>query len=260
MKFVKLVFSRRSNGIGCVPYMCPTQNFARRHFSILLAYSASEPNQINFLSLSKEQRHLMCVKEPGSKHQHESSSAESTPPPSRPSSRSDLNKMASPSISNKTLASRSKVPFSMYIIVFVIFGSQNSGGVYTSEVFQSVIHSLKTSAVALATYCEYLRDLTKAVATGRTTEPHEVITSAFATAFASAVLYILLYIPFRAGMWTGQRARRHKVHRYMGLSFLILYFAAWIEFFANYENGGKDSYLAHFISLNGKDIFNPSTI
>ena len=191
----------------------------------------------------------MSVHQHGSNHKEEASSAESTPPPSRVSSSSDLKEAAS--TAKKTLASRSKIPISMYLVAGIVVAAQSCGGVYSMEVFQSVVHSLTTSGVAAMAYCEYLRDLMKSVAMGKSSDPQEVMTAALASVCVASILYVLIYVPFRAGMWTGQRARRHKIHRYMGLSFLIMYFAAWIEFIFNYENGGRDSYLPHFVTLNG---------
>ena len=71
--------------------------------------------------------------------------------------------------------------------------------------------------------------------------------------FLSSIFFVLLVVPLRAGMWTNRtRIKRHKLHRYFGLSFLIAYTFAWIEFSFDYENRGKHSYLPHIISINGK--------
>ncbi len=40
-------------------------------------------------------------------------------------------------------------------------------------------------------------------------------------AVIGSIYYLLVVKPFRAGMWTGARAQRHRVHRYMGLLFLF---------------------------------------
>jgi hypothetical protein len=82
-------------------------------------------------------------------------------------------------------------------------------------------------------------------------QPKEIVIACIASLIIGGILYVLVYAPLRAGMWTGQRARKHVIHRYMGLAFLIQYGAAWVEFMTNYENGGKDSFLPHFISTNG---------
>jgi heme/copper-type cytochrome/quinol oxidase subunit 3 len=36
----------------------------------------------------------------------------------------------------------------------------------------------------------------------------------------------------------------------MGLMYLLQYVAAWVHYFTNYEQA-KDSYLSHFIAING---------
>jgi hypothetical protein len=81
--------------------------------------------------------------------------------------------------------------------------------------------------------------------------PYEYGQTAVVVAATCAMSYVLLWRPFRAGLWTGRRARRHKFHRYMGLAYLVQYFCAWIEFFVHYERGGATSYLPHFIAVNG---------
>jgi hypothetical protein len=68
----------------------------------------------------------------------------------------------------------------------------------------------------------------------------------------SSIYYLLMVKPFRAGMWTGTRANRHRIHRYMGLVFLLQYSFAWYEFISNYEGSGKTSYLPVSTALNGE--------
>jgi len=67
----------------------------------------------------------------------------------------------------------------------------------------------------------------------------------------SSIYYLLMVKPFRAGMWTGTRANRHRIHRYMGLVFLLQYSFAWYEFISNYEGSGKTSFLPVSTALNG---------
>jgi hypothetical protein len=68
----------------------------------------------------------------------------------------------------------------------------------------------------------------------------------------SSIYYLLMVKPFRAGMWTGTRANRHRIHRYMGLVFLLQYSFAWYEFISNYEGSGKTSFLPVSTALNGE--------
>mmetsp|Transcript_12128 Transcript_12128/g.20123 ORF Transcript_12128/g.20123 Transcript_12128/m.20123 type:complete len:220 (-) Transcript_12128:42-701(-) len=190
------------------------------------------------------------------------SSTESTPPGSRVNSIHSLNDldvsenssssaMSKQYASRKTLAGRSKIPYSMYSIAALVIGAQWSGGIYSFEVMESVGNSLRTAAHSTWSSLEYLRDLTHAVCTGQSKDPIEIITAAFATLCFGCCFFVLFIVPIRAGMWTGTRARRHKIHRYLGLIFLIQYFAAWVEYICNYDEGGKDSYLSHFVGMNG---------
>jgi hypothetical protein len=69
-------------------------------------------------------------------------------------------------------------------------------------------------------------------------------------ALVAFLLYVLIGAPLRAGFWTGRKAMRHKMHRYMGLSYLLQYGPAWVVYCTHYEQA-KDSYLLHFIAING---------
>jgi hypothetical protein len=90
----------------------------------------------------------------GSSHNNKedsSSTENSTPPASRVNSvGSDLNELGS----GKTLASRSKIPVSMYVVALLVVGAQFSGGVYSTEVLQSMAHSIVTSAYEAKRSCE----------------------------------------------------------------------------------------------------------
>lgn len=193
--------------------------------------------------------------------------SESTPPASRVNSNNNIKAMpqttstdplivadaanAKRYASRKTLAARSKIPYSMYSIAMLVIGAQWSGGVYSIEVMTSVANSWRTGGRFAYLYLAYIRNLSQAVATGHATAPKEIATAAFATVAVGCCLYVLIYVPLRAGMWTGKRARRHKMHRYLGLLFLTQYFLAWVEYICNYDEGGKDSYLSHFVGVNG---------
>ena len=53
-------------------------------------------------------------------------------------------------------------------------------------------------------------------------------------------------------MWAGQKAKRHPMHRYGGLCFLILYGLAWVEYISNYHDDvSADTLLPHVVGLNG---------
>jgi hypothetical protein len=190
----------------------------------------------------------MCNKTEGP--QAVPSSTESTPPASRINSESDLNALEA----KKTLKDRSRIPFTTYLTIFLVLGAQLSGGIYSRQVFDSYVNSWKKSGRTTWLYLEYLRDLMQKVASGEAKDWKEILTAAITTLCVGMILYVLIYVPVRAGMWTGTRARRHRIHRYMGLAFLLQYFCAWIEFINHYQDGGKDSYLPQFIALNGRSL------
>jgi len=96
----------------------------------------------------------------------------------------------------------------------------------------------------------YLKDLTSDALQGKVENWREFGQVCIFTALVGSLLYVLLIAPLRAGFWTGSRSTKHKMHRYMGLAYLFQYFAAWTQYLANYE-AAKDSYLPHFIALNG---------
>ena len=154
--------------------------------------------------------------------------------------------------SSEILKARSQVPASMYMISFLVVVFEFYGGVIPNfpEVAASWLDSMVTSYTTAWRSLEYLRDLMQAAFAGQTLSKAELAYTSVGTVVIGSILYVLLFVPLRAGMWTGQRARRHVIHRFMGLLYLVQYLAAWIEFTTNYENS-KNSYLLHFISING---------
>jgi hypothetical protein len=186
------------------------------------------------------------------------SSSDGSPPASPDSSTKDLvgleQKDATKGRPMKTLKDRSKVPCSSYVTVGVIIGLQYFSGMYANitGVVASLNDSVTTSSHTFYDTLVYLQGLCQSIASGQAQDDPWEYVYAFTFCFLVGCLgYVLLVAPFRAGMWTGTRARRHKVHRYFGLAFLVQYALAWIEYLTNYEGGYRNSYLVHTIALNG---------
>ncbi len=163
----------------------------------------------------------------------------------------------------QSLKERSKSPPSFYISMFLIFSILYFNGILyqLSQVMESLQHSLSKSAstsVDLVRYSVSLLFLGKCKETGEDKEIDFVqsyIKALTMTVLVLCIIYVLIYSPLKAGMWTNtQRVKRHKVHRYFGLSFLILYGLAWVEFLNDYDGSYQQSFLPILISLNGKYI------
>jgi hypothetical protein len=154
----------------------------------------------------------------------------------------------------KTLKDRSKIPGSAYVTVGIIIGLQYFSGLYANvtHVLTSLKHSVTSSSRALYATLVYLRDLCQSIASGQAQDnPWEYVFAFVFCALVASLCYVLLVAPLWVGMWTGTRAKRHRVHRYFGLAFLIQYALAWIEYLTNYEDGYRNSYLVHTIAING---------
>jgi hypothetical protein len=160
----------------------------------------------------------------------------------------ESNKSSKPTM---TLAERKKVPPTFYLSVFTILNLQYFGGMYTMEMPKSWWSSMTTSAYTCREIMVYLRDLCQTAFRGEVTDWKELAYVGIACALVGCILYVLVGAPLRAGLWTGRKATRHKLHRYMGLLFLMQYGAAWVEYTTNYLDGGLTSYLPHMIAMNG---------
>jgi len=166
----------------------------------------------------------------------------------------------------KSLEDRSKIPVSLYVTLTVVFGFQHFAGIWRPETVRSFLESVRTSNATIRGGLEYWRDLCKSLATedssstasttisrrdgdeGRQTEDY--VRAAMIFLSVASLAYVFVIAPFRAGLWTGPRARKHKLHRYMGLSFMALYTLTWVEFFTNYE-AAEVSVIPHVVALNG---------
>lgn len=125
---------------------------------------------------------------------------------------------------------------------------QNFFGTILPNVKYTVIESVNDLKLTAVYGCDLIMDLIH----WRERPLKEYFVALIVLAFLSSIFFVLLIAPLRAGMWTNRtRIKRHKLHRYFGLLFLIAYTFAWIEFIFDYENRGKNSYLPHIISING---------
>lgn len=151
-----------------------------------------------------------------------------------------------------SLREKSRIPVGMYLSFACILSLLYSSGIVTH--FDVIMGGLSSSlhlSQGVQSTVQGIVDLFfgSACAAACWVERTQAL---LMTGVAGSVAYVLLYIPFRAGFWTGLRASRHKVHRYMGLSFLILYAVAWLEFVSDYEGGASRSFLPLAIALNGE--------
>lgn len=200
----------------------------------------------------------------GSSTMDESASSDgsnaSSPIASREGSNSDLNALAQEqqgeksqtSVTTKSLKDRSKIPNSFYVVLTVVLSAHYVLGLWSVDTLvnwkESMVHAGEATWDAMV----YLKTLMERVVDPDTpTEWKEVVTAAIVTFLVGTTLYVLIGAPLRAGFWTGSRSTKHLVHRYMGMAYLLQYFAVWIEFVTNYQHHAADSVLPHFIALNG---------
>lgn len=182
-----------------------------------------------------------------------SSDGDSSPRSSSPVSvfKTEPNSKTQSNRQKMTLKQRGAIPPSICVSLTLIVLVQVFGGVFSLETLFSLHSSVTTSIKAVYDLLAYQRDLFQSIASGEQRETLEYVISFAWMIVLSCIFYVLIYSPFRAGMWTGQRAKRHLVHRYMGLLFLTQYTLAWVEYLTNYEEAGRTTYFPHTIALNG---------
>ena len=186
----------------------------------------------------------------------DSSSDESEPlsgsvPVSRVNSSESLTPTKTAGVVRKSLQERGRIPTSFYAVVTAILLLEGCSGMYNIGTLQSWWSSVTTSTRTVYEYLEYLKDLMNSAYVGELQDTSEYLKAAVVTVIVSSLFGIFIYAPLRAGVWTGKRATRHKVHRYMGLFFLIQYALAWVELLTDYDGGGSLGVLSHTIALNG---------
>eukprot|EP00429_Kryptoperidinium_foliaceum_P001058 CAMPEP_0176007844 /NCGR_PEP_ID=MMETSP0120_2-20121206/3441_1 /TAXON_ID=160619 /ORGANISM="Kryptoperidinium foliaceum, Strain CCMP 1326" /LENGTH=345 /DNA_ID=CAMNT_0017340615 /DNA_START=113 /DNA_END=1147 /DNA_ORIENTATION=- len=178
----------------------------------------------------------------------------SSPTVSRESSSSDLKAKGKEDTDQAqkfaTLQDRAKAPNSLYLSLTLILTAHFCGDIWSTRVVTNWSNSMMDGAIITVDTLKYLRDLTMDALQGNVKNWLEFGQVCVFTGLVASLLYVLLIAPFRAGFWTGSRSTKHKMHRYMGLAYLLQYFMAWAQYLANYESA-KDSYLPHAIALNG---------
>lgn len=183
------------------------------------------------------------------------SSGEVSPLASREGSSADLKRMDSDTsqpTKPKSLKERGKTPISFYVTLANLAALQYTAGIWSLETLTDWRDSMVMAGYSTRDAMAYLRDMMENVYSGNVDDWKEVVYVSIVTMLIASTLYVLIVAPFRAGFWTGPRTSKHKIHRYMGMAYLIQYFAAWIEFYRNSGNlDSKDSVLPHFIALNG---------
>lgn len=175
---------------------------------------------------------------------------------SRSPSTEDLTKSSSvtdisPKKKIESLQERARTPASFYLTLASIILLEGCSGMYKLETLQSWWSSIATSSQTIYDYLDYLKVLMNAAYTGELRDTKQYMVAAVVTAAVLSLVTIFIFIPFRAGVWTGQRATKHKVHRYMGLCFLIQYALVWVEFLTDDIGTGKLGFLPHTMALNG---------
>lgn len=180
-------------------------------------------------------------------------------PISRASSTDDLSTSASTSVRKRpeSLKERGRIPNSFYITMTCIVLLEGCSGMYKLDTIKSWWSSISTSARTVYDHLDYLKMLMQSAFDGELREPKEYVVATVTTAVAASLIGIFIYSPFRAGVWTGRRASKHKIHRYMGLIFLIQYGLVWVEFLTKNGGSGSLGFLPHALALNGTFTYLP---
>jgi hypothetical protein len=200
----------------------------------------------------------------GLSKESEVDSATSTPTPSANSSSDDLKALeakatiSKPTRSSLSLKERSKIPASLYMTLLCVYGLQWCSGVYTVESFVSYKNSIVTSLSTVMGSFSYCSVVLQSLVEGKYLSAREYVTFALVAACVLSLVVVFFVAPFRAGVWTGKRATRHRIHRFMGLAFMFQYTLAWVEFLTNYE-AATSSHLPIFIAVNGTVILRVET-
>jgi hypothetical protein len=153
----------------------------------------------------------------------------------------------------KTLEERNAIPASFYLCFGTILGFQYFSGMWTMATIESYQRSIGTAVSALSSWLQYLQDIVKVANSenSASVESSEYWKAALIVGVCAMLFGVFFVAPFRAGLWTGRKARRHKFHRYQGLNYLIHYVFALAEFFGDYDQS-RSSYLCHLVGVFGK--------
>jgi hypothetical protein len=150
----------------------------------------------------------------------------------------------------KTLQDRKRIPFSIYLTVIVCLLLQFAAGVWDAS---TLVLWKDSMCMAWGKFLQHVYYLGKppSSTTTTTSAQREYAQTVVLACLTLSVVYVFFLAPLKAGLWTGQRAKRHLVHRYGGLTYMLQYAAAWLEFGSQYN---PSSNITHFISINGKNM------
>jgi hypothetical protein len=123
--------------------------------------------------------------------------------------------------------------------------------VWTLDTLVSYKTSIVTSLSTVGGLFAYCGAVIQSIVDGRYLSAREYAAFAVVAACVLSLLIVFIVAPFRAGVWTGKRATRHRIHRFMGLAYMFQYSMAWVEFLTNYEAATR-SYVPLFVAINGK--------
>lgn len=170
-----------------------------------------------------------------------------------PKSNDTTNSNSATSRPKRSLKARSRPPPSFYLSLALLIIQAYTSNVLKSlpSVLAQVGNSITTSLESIVMLIHDLFELFNDTLHGQFHTMEEYISHLSYAFLAVSFIYVLIIGPMKAGMWTGKRATRQRVHRFMGLAYLIQYGLAWVQFLTNYEDGYQHSYLPYTIALNG---------
>eukprot|EP00934_Nitzschia_sp_Nitz4_P007058 Nitzschia sp. Nitz4//scaffold11_size288233//32975//36366//NITZ4_000735-RA/size288233-augustus-gene-0.99-mRNA-1//1//CDS//3329533957//7048//frame0 len=149
-----------------------------------------------------------------------------------------------------SLADRAKIPNSLYLSITIVLTAHYCGNIWSNHVLQNWLTSMSDAYINTNSVLLYTKDVMQAFFEGKVEDWTEFAKVCVLTSLIGSLLYVVVGAPLLAGFWTGTRAAKHLFHRYMGLLYLAQYFAVWMLYLTKYEVV-RNSYLAHFIALNG---------
>ena len=152
----------------------------------------------------------------------------------------------------KSMADRKKIPSSFYLTVVSVVGFLICSGFFQESTLHSIQQSISSTTQDIQRLVVYTQTLSASLSLPAEQRPPltEYLVAAITTTCLLFCLYVLLIAPLLGGFWTGTRAKKHVMHRYMGLMYLVLYALAWTEFAWNYPQA-QHSILPLCVALNG---------
>jgi len=150
----------------------------------------------------------------------------------------------------ESLKERGRIPASLYVTLVTVFMLQGCSGMYKLDTLKQWWNALADSVKLSKDIMEYEKELMWSIFSGEFRSPMEYLWASVWTVLVGSILWVLIGKPLRAGVWTGQRSTKHKMHRYMGLAFLIQYTLSWVHFLT-YTDADDFSFIPHTVAMNG---------